>query len=217
MQFLRFIPLRRAAALCAVVMAASIAARGQSGFLYAASLHASPAPSNALALKFSPAASLSLASIPRPTLQYRAVSLDAKTLRISVEQAAFTQAHVSTSSQSLVSKIAASCQESKTPFLDQIQIPLLHAVGGRLQLGGFGNNTSMQNVLWGPSDSGSASVRSFRSSAHSGARFPSDNESYGLSLRLRLSATSSELYGGGVRKGLRAAAKAIIGHAFARY
>jgi hypothetical protein len=217
MQYLRFIPLCRAAALCAVLIGASIAARGQDGFLYATSLRALPAPSIALALKVFPPASLSPGDIPRPTLQFREFSLDAKTHRSSVEQAALAEPRVNPFSPGLVSRIAGSCQELKTPFLYQIQIPLLYAFGGRLQLGGFGNSASTQNFFWGLPDAASASVRNLHSPAHPGVRSPSDNESYGLSLRLRLSTTSSGLCGGGVRKGLRIAAAAIIGRTLARY
>jgi hypothetical protein len=217
MQLLRLIPFCRAAVLCALVMVGSIAACGQDGFLYGKSLRALPAPSIALALTAFPPAPLSPRDTLRPTLQYRVSSLDAETHQFSVERAALAETRVNTFSPGLVSRIAGSCQQLKTPFLYQLQIPLLYAFGGRLQLGGFGNSTYTRSFFWGPPDAASASVRNLHSPAHPGVRSPSDNESYGLSLRLRRSAVSSELCGGGVRKGLRIAAAAVLGRALARY
>jgi hypothetical protein len=215
MQPPRFNLFLRVATLCALVMATGIAACGQTGFLYAASLRASSAPSNALARPDFPRASLVPGDVLPPALSLRTPFPDSKLRRVWTEQAALSEAHVSPVSPDLVSRIAAHCQELKTPFLVQVQIPLFRALGGRLQLGGFGNNTAMQNVVWGPSDSAFTSVRSGHSPDHFGARPPSDNESYGLSLRL--SGATPGLSGGGIRKGLRVAARAMAGRVLARY
>lgn len=95
MQLPRFNLFLRVATLCALVMATGIAARGQTGFLYAASLRASSAPSNALALKDFPRASLVPGDVLPLALTLRTPFPDSKLRRLWTEQAALSETHVS--------------------------------------------------------------------------------------------------------------------------
>ncbi len=68
----------------------------------------------------------------------------------------------------------------KTPFVEQNHLPVARFFGGRFELGGFNTLRPMENVLLGPPALNAATK------AHPGIRVPLSDESYGLSLSIRL-------------------------------
>jgi hypothetical protein len=214
MQRARRTSYHRAVILFAVAVMSGISARAQNRLISAVSVHVAPAFSNAFPVGPAPIYSgpgsgglrSEPLSVSRP---------DAKTLRQSVDQATLRDARTTVLHQTLVSRIAGSCQKSATPFLEQIQLPLFSTWGGRLELAGFGNDAAMQNVIWGPSGGTATPVHDLSSRELSDVRPPSDNQSIGISLRVSLSRVPGGGTGNGLWKSLRAVANA--GHTLALY
>lgn len=74
----------------------------------------------------------------------------------------------------------------ETPFVQQALVPLARFSGGRFELGGFDTLRPMENELLGPPSSGSLEVWSVATQAHPGIWVPEADQSYGLSLSVRL-------------------------------
>lgn len=89
--------------------------------------------------------------------------------------------------QNMVVRMTASFDEVRTPFLKQVRVPLISIWSGRVQLTGFQSVTPMANLVWGLPPKASASGGSLVQQCHPGIRIPSNDRSYGLSLRLRFS------------------------------
>lgn len=204
----------RAVILVAVAVILGIPACAQNSLISAVSANVRPSLSKGL-----PAGPAPIASAPASggliSAPLRVSHPDARALRLSVEQTTLRDAHTAVIHQSLVSRIAGSCQESATPFLEQIQLPLFSTWGGRLEFAGFGNDAAMQNVVWGPSGGTAISARDLSSRELSDVRPPSDNQSFGISLRVSLSRVPGGGPGNGLWRSLHAVANA--GRALARY
>lgn len=214
MQRARPIIFHSAGIFLAVATVFSVPARAQNGLISAVSMRVSLPLSHALPVRPIPLAPVRAWGGLEPAL-LRASHPEAKVLRASLAQFALANTRTPLIHQSLVSRVAASCRESATPFLEQVHLPLLSAWGGRLELAGFGNQAAMRNVVWGPSGGATISVRDLATSEHSGVRAPSDNQSLGVSLRFSLSRLSGGKSGNGLWKSLQSVASA--GHALARY
>jgi hypothetical protein len=100
--------------------------------------------------------------------------------------------------RSIVARMAASFDEIETPFLNQVRVPLVSVLGGRVELSGFQSVAPMVNLLWGVPLKASAHGASAVQQCHPGIRLPRDNQSYGLSLRFRFSKQDADRAGNGL-------------------
>jgi hypothetical protein len=98
----------------------------------------------------------------------------------------------------IVVRMAASFEEIETPFLNQVRVPLVSVLGGRVELSGFQSVAPMVNLLWGLPLKASAYGASAVQQCHPGIRLPRDNQSYGLSLRFRFSKQDADRAGNGL-------------------
>lgn len=75
---------------------------------------------------------------------------------------------------------------SETPFAEELRTPMAWFLGGRLQFGPFYSFRQTENVLLGLPGSGSLPAWSVGMQNHPGLLVPLADESYGLSLSLRI-------------------------------
>src|SRR3984885_8784615 len=73
---------------------------------------------------------------------------------------------------------------SHTPFAQQVQIPIVSLLGGRLSLSGLKTVTSTENIERGLPGSGSFAALSIARMGQAGVREASDHSRYGLGLSL---------------------------------
>ena len=74
----------------------------------------------------------------------------------------------------------------ETPFVEEARLPVASLAGGRLEFGPFYSFSQTENVLFGLQGSGSLPAWSVSMQNHPGAHVPLADESYGLSLSIRL-------------------------------
>ncbi len=74
----------------------------------------------------------------------------------------------------------------ETPFAEQTRLRLGSLSGGRMQLGAFYSFSQTENLLLGPPGSGSLPAWSVSTQNHPGVTVPLADESYGLSVSIRL-------------------------------
>ncbi len=114
--------------------------------------------------------------------------------------------------QNMVVRMTASFEQVRTPFLKQVRVPLVSIWSGRVQLSGFQSVAPMENLLCGLPLKNSASGGGLIQQCHAGIRFPSNNQSYGLSLRFRFSKQDADRAGNGLWNATRQAVS--WGHTF---
>lgn len=78
----------------------------------------------------------------------------------------------------------------ETPFAEEARLPLFAFSRGRVQLGPFYSYRYTENVLMGPPGAGSLSAWSVSMQNHPGVIVPLGDETYGLSLAVRLKGES---------------------------
>lgn len=182
---------RSVASLAGLVLF-SLPASGQSRFLSGASASSASQPGL-------PSAIHAQAVAPRPSLGERSP-------RLLAQGAPVRFAPGTSTTQTLTLRMAGSFEEVRTPFLNQVRVPLISIGSGRLQLSGFQSVTPMENLVWGLPPQVSAAGGTPARQCQPGIRPPSKNRSYGMSLRLRFSKPNANKAGNGLWSGTRRAA-----------
>jgi hypothetical protein len=78
----------------------------------------------------------------------------------------------------------------QTPFNEQVRLPLFRVWRGRVEIGAFNSDQSLDNTLLGPQRAAGLPISSVFEPAHTGRFTPVDNLSYGIMLSLHFKPNS---------------------------
>lgn len=177
----------------------SLSAWAQSGFLPAESAYSAAQPlfiPAGRSVSFLPDHPIALQTTLERTNPERAVG----------QQTGLKVTLIPVADRSMAVRMAGSFEKVKTPFLNQLRVPLISMASGRVQLSGFRSIAPMQNLVCGLPLKANASGGSVVQQCHPGVHVPRNLRSYGLSLHFRFAKQDADRDGNGLWHGARQAA-----------